>query len=71
MSADHPISAVGTFQYLLTHDIHIMLYSGEFDLNCNTLGTLHTLEDNKWRGKSWTSANRSLWKVQNDVAGNT
>jgi hypothetical protein len=33
------------------HAIRVLLYSGEFDLNCNTLGTLHTLEANKWRNK--------------------
>lgn len=33
-----------------TH-LRVMLYSGEFDLNCNTLGTLHTLEHNWWRGR--------------------
>lgn len=26
-------------------------HSGELDLNCNTLGTLHTLEANQWRNK--------------------
>lgn len=29
--------------------LKLLLYSGEFDLNCNTLGTLHTLEANYWR----------------------
>jgi hypothetical protein len=33
------------------HAIRVLLYSGEFDLNCNTLGTLHTLEANQWRNK--------------------
>jgi hypothetical protein len=33
------------------HAIRVLLYSGEFDLNCNTLGTLHTLEANRWRNK--------------------
>lgn len=49
--------------------IKILLYSGEFDLNCNTLGTLHTLEHNQWRKKNWDEAERSLWRFQNDVAG--
>jgi len=35
----------------LSHAIRVLLYSGEFDLNTNTLGTLHTLEANRWRGK--------------------
>ncbi len=34
-----------------TTNIRVLLYSGEFDLNCNTLGTLHTLEANIWRKK--------------------
>lgn len=31
--------------------VRVLLYSGEFDLNCNTLGTLHTLEANTWIGR--------------------
>eukprot|EP01032_Pedospumella_encystans_P012048 gene12048-13965_t len=53
----------------LSHAIRVLLYSGELDLNCNTLGTLHTLEANQWRNKPWSHAERSLWKYQNDVAG--
>jgi hypothetical protein len=65
MNKDHPTSAVGVLQFLsdfstkyqiskkvnnnVPHSIRILLYSGEFDLNCNTLGTLHTLEANSWR----------------------
>ena len=65
MNKDHPTSAVGVLQFLsdfstkyqmskklnnnVPHNIRILLYSGEFDLNCNTLGTLHTLEANSWR----------------------
>lgn len=32
-------------------NLRVLLYSGEFDLNCNTLGTQHTLENNWWRGR--------------------
>ena len=64
MNADHPVSAVPVLQFLTdfsTHykvdkkhdkshnNIRILLYSGEFDINSNTLGTLHTLEANVWR----------------------
>lgn len=35
--------------------LRILLYSGEFDLNCNTLGTLHTLEANLWRNRYSTT----------------
>jgi len=58
MTADHPTSMVPTLQHLAASGVRVMLYSGEFDLNCNTLGTLHTLEANKWRGKHWSSAKR-------------
>lgn len=51
-----PISSLSSRQLLTKHRIRgenrhlrVMLYSGEFDLNCNTLGTLHTLEHNWWR----------------------
>ncbi len=52
MLADHPISAVSTIQFLVNNNyLRVMLYNGEFDLNCNVLGILHTLEDNFWRGR--------------------
>eukprot|EP01033_Poteriospumella_lacustris_P009692 gene9692-6935_t len=50
--------------------LRVMLYSGEFDLNCNTLGTLHTLEHNWWRGRPWEEAERGLWRTDDgDVGG--
>jgi hypothetical protein len=51
------------------NDVRLLIYSGSFDLNCNMLGTLHTLEVNLWRNRPWTHAERSLWKFGNDVAG--
>jgi hypothetical protein len=51
------------------NNIRILLYSGEFDMNCNTLGTLHTLEANVWRRRHWYEAQRALWKFRTDVAG--
>ncbi len=54
---------------IVSDHIRVLLYSGEFDLNCNTLGTLHTLEANYWRHQAWEMANRSLWKYPEDVAG--
>jgi len=67
MVADHPISVVSNLQYLISSSLdqplRVLLYSGEFDLNCNTLGTLHTLEANYWRdGRPWATAERSLWR---------
>eukprot|EP00981_Chlorochromonas_danica_P012652 scaffold5245_cov183-Ochromonas_danica.AAC.3 len=49
--------------------LRVLLYSGEFDMNCNTLGTLHTLEANYWRKRAWQTADRSLWRFHDDVAG--
>lgn len=49
--------------------IRILMYSGEFDLNTNFLGTLHTLEANYWRKRAWATAERALWKYNNEVAG--
>lgn len=49
-----------------------MLYNGEFDLNCNFLGTQHTLERNLWgrnKDMAWKEAKRSLWMVDGDGAG--
>eukprot|EP01038_Epipyxis_sp_PR26KG_P004454 gene4454-6299_t len=69
MTADHPVTAVPTLKYLTENGIRVMLYSGEFDMNCNTLGTLHTLEANHWLGQPWSHAKRYLWKFNGDVAG--
>jgi len=68
LKGTHPNTAVPSLQYLVTK-IKVLLYSGEFDLNCNTLGTLHVLEAHSWNSKRWNSASRSLWKFNNDVAG--
>lgn len=58
MNADHPTTLVPTLQHLANQGVRVLLYSGEFDLICNTLGTLHTLEANRWRGRSWDTAER-------------
>lgn len=68
MLADHPISAVPALKYV-SQRIRLLLYNGEFDLNCNFLGVLHTLEANEWGGVPWKQATRSLWKYGGDVAG--
>lgn len=68
LKGTHPNTAVPSLQYLVTK-IKVLLYSGEFDLNCNTLGTLHVLEAHSWNEMRWNSASRSLWKYNNDVAG--
>jgi hypothetical protein len=50
----------------------VLLYNGEFDLNCNFLGTQHTLERNLWGpggDMDWRGASRSLWMVDGDAAG--
>lgn len=69
-SYDPPHLHGRSLKHLQGH-LRVLLYSGEFDLNCNTLGTLHTLEANFWRQRAWQSAERSLWKFEGDVAGNS
>ena len=52
--------------------LRVLIYNGEFDLNCNFLGTQHTLERNLWgknRNLEWKDAHRSLWVVEGNVAG--
>lgn len=68
MTDDRPTSAVSALQFIARH-IRVLVYSGEFDLNCNFLGTQHVLETNEWLGRSWATAERALWRVGNDVAG--
>eukprot|EP01041_Mallomonas_annulata_P003654 gene3654-7281_t len=68
MDVDHPTTTVPALQFIAKY-IRVLLYSGESDFNCNTLGTLHTLEANNWLGRPWNTANRSLWKFANDVGG--
>jgi hypothetical protein len=57
---DHPVSAVPALQNLM-QKIRVFMYSGEFDLNTNLLGTEHVLEKNEWDGKEWSHAMRGLW----------
>lgn len=49
--------------------VRVLLYNGELDLNCNFIGTQRVLENNLWRGKQWSSAERALWRVQDTVMG--
>jgi len=66
---DRPVSAVPALQFLAANKVRVLLYSGEHDLNCNTLGTLHVLEANTWLDQEWSSAKRFLWRYGGDVAG--
>lgn len=71
MRHDHPTSSVPAIKYTSDH-IRVLLYNGEYDLNCNFLGTQHTLERNLWgrdRNIPWSHAKRALWEVDGDVAG--
>jgi hypothetical protein len=66
---DKHIESVTALKYI-SSSIKVLLYSGEFDLNTNLLGTMRVLEQNKWNGgHSWSSAVRSLWLYGGDVAG--
>jgi hypothetical protein len=49
-SSVRPTTTVPAIQFIIQH-IRVMLYSGEFDLNCNTLGTIHTLEAGIWSNR--------------------
>lgn len=71
MNEDRPKSALSALKYLTDSGVRVLLYSGSNDLTCNILGTLKFLENNKWRGKNWSSATRGLLKVPNseEVAG--
>ena len=63
-------TSVPALHYLSeTPGFRVLLYSGERDLNTNFLGTLHTLESQLWMNRPWSSATRSLWRFEGDVAG--
>jgi len=63
-------SSVPALKYLSEQvGFRVLLYSGERDLNTNFLGTLHVLESLTWMGQKWSSADRSLWKFNGEVAG--
>ncbi|CAE7760255.1 unnamed protein product, partial [Symbiodinium microadriaticum] len=68
MRRDHPVSVIPALKDITKH-IRVLLYSGEFDLNCNFIGTLNTLEDNLWDGRQWKEASRALYVVDGDGRG--
>lgn len=65
---DHPKTSVPAIQFAAKH-IKVILYSGELDLNCNTIGTLSVLQTNSWLGQAFDKATRGLWWNNGDVAG--
>jgi carboxypeptidase C (cathepsin A) len=69
MVADRPTSAVPALQSIARDNIRVLLYSGEFDMNVNFIGTQHVLEKNLWLGRDWASAERSLYRFKDNVAG--
>ena len=65
---DRKTESVTALQYLAKH-IRVLLYSGEFDINTNLLGTLKVLQKNEWVGQNFNTAKRGLWKFNGDGAG--
>lgn len=67
-AARHPIAAAPS--YVLPCRTQILVYSGQFDLICNSLGTSRYLQQLLWPGVGlYRAANRSVWMVDGKVAG--
>merc|ERR1719187_33879 len=58
-------------EYCLDHDIHTLMYNGNFDIICNHSGILDMIADMQWKGKAdYDRASRSVYHYSNnDVIG--
>ncbi|KAG0189218.1 vacuolar sorting protein VPS33/slp1 [Apophysomyces sp. BC1034] len=54
----------------LLQEIPVLLYSGEYDLICNTLGTEYLISNLTWNGeKGFQAAERTNWFIDDKLAG--
>jgi len=55
---------------LLDRGLKVLVYTGQDDLICNTLGTTQYLEELEWRGQQGYRASKAeLWRVDGQAAG--
>jgi len=67
LSVDFMQSVVSTVDWLLQHDVRVIVYSGNLDLICCTPGTLDWMYELKWDGlPHWHSASRQT-QLTNDT----
>ncbi len=63
-------SQAESVKILLENDIHVLLFSGQFDLICNHIMIEKWLNRLEWSGaKDFRTTQRALWKVHGKVAG--
>ena len=56
--------------YVLEAGIRVLVYSGQYDLICNHLGTETALRELQWSGKdTWGKAHPGVWQVKHQPAG--
>lgn len=58
------------FAYLLNLGLPVLLYSGQFDIICNHLGTEKMLNKLLWNGRAeWLRSTTGVWAVNNNPSG--
>jgi carboxypeptidase D len=56
--------------YVLNLEIPVLLYSGQFDIICNHLGTEKMLNKLLWNGRAdWLRSTTGVWAVDNNPSG--
>eukprot|EP00602_Paraphysomonas_sp_CaronLab_P011473 CAMPEP_0185044696 /NCGR_PEP_ID=MMETSP1103-20130426/43576_1 /TAXON_ID=36769 /ORGANISM="Paraphysomonas bandaiensis, Strain Caron Lab Isolate" /LENGTH=332 /DNA_ID=CAMNT_0027584959 /DNA_START=682 /DNA_END=1681 /DNA_ORIENTATION=- len=62
--------AVEELTYVLNSNKRVLLFSGQFDIICNHLGTEKMLNKLRWNGRDqWLKASTRAWVVDNSPAG--
>jgi len=55
---------------VLSRGMRVLIYSGQYDITCNHLGTEKMLEELQWAGRdAWVQAQPGVWLVDKQPAG--
>ena len=67
MTDDLSITLVPEVQYLLAHQIDMLIYQGNLDLACNTAGAKRWTANMAWKGQAeFNSLDLKSWKSSKD-----
>ncbi|KAJ5073477.1 carboxypeptidase y [Anaeramoeba ignava] len=72
LNDDIPKSVAHLVDFILENNLKVMVYSGQFDLEVNHIGTTAWLENLHWSGvNNFINSKKVIWKVDSNVAGYT